>query len=68
MMLSDALDCSSGTPVFVAANLRLPSAGDVPFADLGVLTVVLDTAAVFAVEFSPGSLICLICCSMIFIN
>ena len=45
--------CLSGSPVLVAANLFFPGAGYVPFVDLGVFAVVLDTAGVFAVEFSP---------------
>ena len=45
--------CLSGSPVFVAVNLFFPAAGDVPFADFGGFAVVLDLAAVFAVEFSP---------------
>ena len=44
---------SSGTPVFVAVNLFFPAAGDVPFADFGIFAVILDLAAVFAVEFGP---------------
>ena len=45
--------CISGTPVFVAVNLFFPAAGDVPFADFGIFAVILDLAAVFAVEFGP---------------
>ena len=44
---------SSGSPVLVAANLFFPAAGNVPFADFGGFAVVLDLAAVFAVEFGP---------------
>ena len=43
----------SGSPVFAAALLFFPRAGYVPFVDLGVFAVILDTAGVFAVEFSP---------------
>ena len=43
----------SGTPVLAAALLFFPGAGYVPFVDLGVFAVILDTAGVFAVEFSP---------------
>ena len=46
-------DLSSGSPVLVAANLFFPAAGNVPFADFGGFAVVLDLAAVFAVEFGP---------------
>ena len=45
--------CLSGSPVLVAANLFFPAAGNVPFADFGGFAVVLDLAAVFAVEFGP---------------
>ena len=43
----------SGSPVLAAALLFFPRAGYVPFVDLGVFAVILDTAGVFAVEFSP---------------
>ena len=34
-------------------NLFFPAAGDVPFADFGGFAVVLDLAAVLAVEVGP---------------
>ena len=47
---------TSGTPVFIAANLFFPAALDVPFADFGVFAVVLDPAGAFAVEVSPAKI------------